>query len=77
MDAVLVEGLGRLAGVAGPADPGAGLVAHDRLHRGDEATGAAPPLDLTVVVDDLVDGKAVRCDDEVVGGPCGRHAINS
>ena len=41
--AVLVEGLGRLAGVSGPAHPGAGsLPPHHRLHGRDEAAGAAP-----------------------------------
>ena len=77
VDAVLVEGLGSLAGVTGPADPGAGLRAHDGLHGRDEPAGATPPLDLAAVGDDLVDGQAVRRDDEVIGRPCRRHAINS
>ena len=70
VDAVLVEGLRGLAGVTGPADPRAGLAAHHGLHGRDEPAGAAAPLDLTGVGDDLVDGQAVRCDDEVVGRPC-------
>ena len=71
----LGEGGGSLAGLAGPPDPGTLAAAHHRLHRGDEAAGAAPPLGAAVGEHLSVDRQAVRGDDEVVR-PGGRRGVH-
>ena len=62
---VLLERLRGVAGLAGPADPGALPAPHDRLHRRDEAARTAPPGRLAVGADDAVHRQAVGGDDQI------------
>ena len=60
-------------GAAGPADPDAAVGAHDRLDRGHQTAGGAPPAGAAVGIGDPVHRQSVRHDDEV--GCAGRgHA---
>ena len=63
-DAVAVERLEDEVGLAGPADPGAAVGAHDRLQGGDQATGRMLPLRIPVRVDHPVHREAIGDDDE-------------
>ena len=73
----VVEGFGGLAGEACPADPGALPVAHDRLHGGDQASGAGLPGRGAVRFDVPVHRQPVGGHDEVVGAACGRNHLRS
>jgi hypothetical protein len=75
--AVLIEGGRGFSSITGPAHPGPGVGTHHRLHRGHETSGTALPVDVPVLVNLLVDGEAVRRDDEVEGIPGTRHRIIS
>ncbi len=74
-EALVDERLDLLVGVAGPADPGAVVLAHHRLEGGDQAAGGLAPAGGAVGLGHPVDGQPVGHDHEVRGAG-GSHVGN-